>query len=298
MTTIASRKWAALAAFGLFAFPVFSAPATPDKLDPDWDFWETPATTGNSAADKRLSSLNTALPSDVPGKKPIRILIDPGHGGFDYGAKSDSGYLEKRVTLRLGQLVKARVKALTAAKKLNVEVRLTRENDTFISLRDRTRVANAWEADMFLSLHANSEPSARARGFEVYFASPEGTDRRANRLALLENGERAGIALPASPVLLMLADSQNSAVQNESSRFAEVMFNSLAAYLESSARAVRQAPFSVLSHSIMPSLLIEVGYLTHPADANRLKNPRYLKKVADAISQGILDYVTHQGKRP
>ncbi len=298
MTTLASRKWAALTACLFFSFSAFAAPTAPKDLDPDWDFWEMPASNGTTTPDKRLSSLDTSLPTPSPAKKPVRILLDPGHGGFDYGAKADSGHLEKKVTLRLAYLVRARVNALATSKNVNVEVRLTRDDDTFISLRDRTRVANAWEADMFLSLHANSEPTARARGFEVYFASPEGTDRRANRLALLENGERTGIALPTSPVLLMLADSQNSAVQNESSRFAEKMFVSMAAYLESSARAVRQAPFSVLSHTIMPSLLIEVGYLTHEKDASRLKNPRYLKKVADAISQGILDYVTHQGKRP
>ncbi len=300
MTTKAPRKWAARAAFVLLSFCSVSAPAAktaPDTLDSDFDFWEMPEVSANTAEGKRLSSLNTGLPSTTPGKKTIRLLIDPGHGGFDYGAKSESGYLEKKVTLRLAHLVKGRVRTLFKNKDVNVDVRLTRDNDTFVSLKDRTRVANAWEADLFISLHANSEPSARARGFEVYFASPEGTDRRANRLALLENGERNGVALPTSPVLLMLADSQNSAVQNESSRFAEVMFAAMASYLESSVRAVRQAPFSVLSHSIMPSLLIEVGYLTNPKDSLRLKNPRYLKKVADAISQGILDYVTHQGKR-
>jgi len=292
-------KSTALAVLLILAEVSFAAPRMPDALDADWDFWEMPQVKPNTVQARRLSSLNTGITSaGTTGKRPLRILIDPGHGGFDYGTKSEVGHLEKKVTLRLGRMVKAKVSELLAVKKLEAEIRLTREGDNFLSLRDRTRIANAWEADLFISLHANSEPSQRARGFEVYFTSPEATDRRANRLALVENSERAGDAMPASPVLLMLADSQNSAVQTESSRFAEVMFDAMASYLESSTRAVRQAPFSVLSHSIMPSLLIEVGYLSHAKDAKRLKNPRYLKKVADAISQGILDYVTRQGKRP
>lgn len=293
----------------LLSSALLAAPVQPSETEPDFDFWETPP--ASSGAEARLmNSINPSLPPTPAGPikvapkfakdgRVLKVLIDPGHGGKDYGTRAASGLMEKRLSLRLATLVKGATKELLDKKGVASEVRLSRDDDSFLSLRDRTRLANSWEADLFISIHANSEPSGKARGFEVYFISPEGTDRRANQLALLENSEKAGTPFPSNPVIRMLADSQNSAVQNESSRFAEVMFDVMASYLESSVRAVRQAPFSVLSHTVMPSLLIEVGYLSHPKDTSRLKNPRYLKKVAGAISQGILEYTNRQAsKRP
>ncbi len=283
----------------LWAAP--SPVVNPDDLDPEWDFWENSSAEAVSPDEvRRMSSLNSELrgPTKAMAKaKVIKILIDPGHGGKDYGTRAATGFMEKKLSLRLSQMIKTATKKLLEKNGWVADIRLTRDEDSFLSLRDRTRLANTWEADLFLSVHANSEPSGNARGFEVYFTSPESTDKRANRLALVENSERAGIPLPSNPIIRMLADSQNSAVQSESSRFAEVMFDVMASYLESSVRAVRQAPFAVLNHTVMPSLLIEVGYLSHPRDAKRLKNPLYLKKVAGAISQGIWEYTNRQPRK-
>ncbi len=289
----------ALLAAGLLSLTLLGLPTDFDK---EWD--SVPPDASESATTpleaRRLSSLNGVLSKATHEKKPkiFRIMLDPGHGGKDLGTRGPNGYLEKNLCLWLARLVKNSTQVLFENKAVPIEIVMTRDGDSFIPLRERTRKANSLEADLFISLHANSEPSLTARGFEVYFTSPESTDRRANRLALLENSERSGEKLPSTPVLRMLADSQNAVVTGESSRFAEVMFESLSSYLESSVRAVRQAPFSVLSHTVMPSLLVEVGYLSHAKDAKRLQNPRYLKKVASAISQGILDYATRQnGKR-
>ena len=225
--------------------------------------------------------------------RSIKILIDPGHGGEDRGAVGHDGLLEKEVALRLARFVRQEI--VSQARRLGegVKVRLTRDDDRFVPLHERPEIANNWEADLFVSIHLNSAPSAKVRGFEVYFLNPKSSDAEASRVARAENG---GDRAPAkSAVLSILSDVQTNVHIAESSRFAEEIYAALSQEILPNKRGVRQAPFAVLTGTEMPALLVEVGYLTHPSETLNLKRGVYLKRVASAISSGILRFA--QGRK-
>lgn len=240
---------------------------------------------GQPAA-KKEGTQGTLPPGFV--KPRVRIVIDPGHGGRDLGAKAITGTFEKNLCLRIARLVKVQLEKQGKSRGQPIEVQLTRETDQFLSLPERARIANDWGADLFVSIHGNSADVAAARGFEVYFLSTEATDRAAKKLARLENaGQQTRLR---ADVLSILSDVEANYHINESSRFAESVFRSLSQRLKPNGRGVRQAPFAVLSGTAMPALLVEVGYLTHQEEARKLTKPSYLKRLASAISTGIMEF--------
>lgn len=228
-------------------------------------------------------------------RPPIRVVIDPGHGGRDYGARGTNGLVEKALCLKLGHLVKKQLERMGKFRDQPVEVRLTREEDRYLALRDRVKAANDWGADLFVSIHGNSADVEMARGFEVYFLSIDGTDRAARKLARLENETEPEPI--KSDVLSILSDVQATNHVNESSAFAESVFRAMASRLRANGRGVRQAPFAVLTGTTMPALLLEVGYLTHDAEARNLARLPYLKRLASGISAGILEFAAHGPRR-
>lgn len=220
----------------------------------------------------------------------VRIVIDPGHGGKDLGAQGHYGLSEQDLCLHISHLVRRDLERYGKVKDYPLEVRLTREEDTFLPLRERVRMANEWGADIFLSIHTNSSLSHKPRGFEVYFLNAEATDAEARRLAQLEN---MGEATPIKDdVVSILNDVRTTQHVSESSRFAETVYQALSRKLRSNTRGVRQAPFAVLSGTFMPSLLVEVGYLSHAEEAKNLKRASYLKRLSGAISTGIIEFIT------
>jgi N-acetylmuramoyl-L-alanine amidase len=224
-----------------------------------------------------------------PKMKPVKIVIDAGHGGTDWGAAGYYGLLEKDLSLKTGFLLQRQIERLSKLRDIPVVVRLTRTDDYFISLKDRVESANRWRADLFISVHANSAPSKKLSGFEVYFQSPEATDDHSSRVAYVENqaiGRRV-----ESDVLNILKDAQASLQIEQSSDFAERVYASMSKLLRPNVRGVRQAPFTVLSGAEMPALLIEVGYVTHKSEAEKLTKQHYLKRIASAISSGVFDYI-------
>lgn len=237
-----------------------------------------------------------AEPAAGPVDLAWKILIDPGHGGEDYGAVTPGRLMEKDVALRISKLVRQELASQARKKGIEVDLRLTREDDTFVPLRDRPDIANQWDADLFVSIHLNSSPVPKVRGFEVYFLSPQGSDADATRVARLENSvERA----PASAdVRAILSDVQTNMHIAESAGFAETVFSSMSVEFLPNKRGVRQAPFAVLSGTTMPALLIEVAYLTHAGEVENLKRGIYLKRVAGAISSGILKFAQSRKKKP
>lgn len=238
---------------------------------------------------KTATKQKTMEPHPAP---PFRILVDVGHGGYDFGASGHFGILEKQICLSIAARVKASLERAAKMADFGLQVRLSRESDHFISLRDRARVANEWGADLFLSIHANSSPVARARGFEVYFLSNEATDAEATRVAKQENAEATtGLS---SGVLSILSDLQTNVHILESSQFAEVVYTALSERLRANGRGVRQAPFSVLSGTQMPALLIEVGYLTNEEETRLLMASSYQRRVASALAKGVLDFALRQ----
>lgn len=240
------------------------------------------------------SRLGPAVPIDVPQAllprilRPLRLWIDPGHGGHDDGAQGFHGVSEKSLALELGFLVRDSIRIHARRLRLPVEVRLTRERDEFVPLAARVAAANEWEADLFMSLHGNAIRGAEPSGFEVYFLSAEATDAQASKLADAENrGEERPIR---GGVLSILRDLHRTQHVAESSRFAEAIFTALSREAKPNGRGVRQGPFAVLSGTEMPAVLVEVGYVTTPEDALRLSQPTYRFRIAQAIALGMLEF--------
>ncbi|MFM8268682.1 MAG: N-acetylmuramoyl-L-alanine amidase [Pseudomonadota bacterium] len=238
---------------------------------------------------KKLENIKrTADPDKSMAKYRLKIMIDPGHGGKDDGAAGRHGIREKNISLNLAKKVKREVERLAKTQGYPVELQLTREEDVFVPLKERARMANAWGADLFVSVHLNSSPVSKARGFEVYFLSPEASDPETEHLALKESEGQ----LPSSKddVLSILSDVRTTFHMNESAQFAEEMFSSISRSVLSNGRGVRQGPFTVLHGTNMPALLVEVGYVTHPEESRLLTKEPYLKRLASAISSGIIEF--------
>jgi len=246
---------------------------------------------------KRLTSLNwegliplknNKTPKAAGGPK-IKVMIDPGHGGKDLGAISPLGIIEKDLCLRVATLTKRALEKAAKYKNQEIEVQLSRTEDKTATLGERVTMANQWGADAFISIHANSSESPKPQGFEVYFLSAEATDKEASRIARIENKSEKPVF--KSQVLDILNDAQVNWHRNESSQLAETVYVSMSTRFLPKGRGIRQGPFTVLHGTLMPAVLVEVGYLTNPEEAMRLTKLHYLKRLANAISGGIIDYL-------
>jgi len=240
--------------------------------------------------------MSAAAPAPIR-PKPIRVFVDVGHGGKDKGTQGLRGMAESELCLTIGRMVHRELGRRTAGAKPPFEVKLSRDRDEFISLRDRVKSANDWGADLFASIHANSSPVTRVSGFEVYFLSGEASDDAATKLAHLENKSGGETASISSNIASILNDVQTNYHVNESSQLAEVVFGAMSRVVRPNGRGVRQAPFTVLAGTTMPAVLIEVGYVTHAQEAKKLTNRDYLKKLADAISAGIIQFATERKEK-
>ena len=219
------------------------------------------------------------------GLQVSRIVIDPGHGGHDPGARSH-GLRESEIVLDIALRLERRL--LTQP---GIEVVLTRRDDTYIPLTERTALANREQADLFLSVHANASHNDRARGVETYFLN-FAPDPNAERIAARENVAGGGAMNNLGDLLETIASNSKA---NESREFARVIQTSLVAALrqadpELPDLGVKQAPFIVLIGARMPSVLAEVSFLTHSREAELLSSDDYRDRIADALFEGILRY--------
>ena len=220
------------------------------------------------------------------GLKIGRIVVDAGHGGHDTGTIAPNGLLEKDlvldVALRLGKLLESRMGA---------EVVYTRDDDTFIPLETRTAIANQNEADLFISIHANSSRDPSARGIETYYLNFT-TSADALEVAARENAvsEKSIHELQDLVKKIALKDKIE-----ESREFAvdvqQALYNGLANRGMRN-RGVKKAPFIVLIGANMPSILAEISFVSNPADAKRLKTPEYRQKIAESLYRGTSKYVS------
>ncbi len=218
-----------------------------------------------------------------------RIVIDPGHGGRDYGAP---GYLkgvhEKDITLKIAKRLADRIRT-----ELGIEVILTRYGDKFLTLEERTAFANTKNADLFISIHTNSSRDRRAYGIETYFLNLA-TDDEAIRVAALEN---ATSTKNISDLQTILNDLMQNAKINESSRLATYVQSSLVSHLKVKRwtrikdKGVKQAPFYVLLGAQMPSILVETSFISNPIECKRLIDPTYQNRLCEAIIMGVKQYI-------
>ena len=220
------------------------------------------------------------------GLKIGRIVVDAGHGGHDTGTIGPNGLLEKDlvldVALRLGKLLETRMGA---------EVVYTRDDDTFIPLETRTAVANQNQADLFISVHANSSSDPSARGVETYYLNFT-TSADALEVAARENAVSEKSIHELQDLVKKIALKEKI---EESREFAVDVQQSLYNGLASRGlrnRGVRKAPFIVLIGANMPSILAEISFVSNPADAKRLKTPAYRHKIAEALYRGTAKYVS------
>ncbi len=220
-----------------------------------------------------------------------KIVIDPGHGGHDTGTIGPNGLLEKELVLdvsrRLGKLLAAR---------LGAQVVFTRRDDTFIPLETRTSIANQEQADLFVSVHANSSHDPDARGVETYYlnftSSPEALE-----VAARENAASDKSIHELQDLVKKIALKEKI---EESREFASDVQGALHTGLSTKNpgernRGVKKAPFVVLIGANMPSILAEISFISNPGDERRLRTPEYRQRIAESLYHGISRYVDGLG---
>jgi N-acetylmuramoyl-L-alanine amidase len=257
--------------------PTYAAVAPRDNIPPDFGRGREAKPTADGDR-----SLIRAL-----GLKIGRIVVDAGHGGQDTGTIGPTGYEEKDlvldVALRLGKLLET---------KLGADVVYTRDDDTFVPLETRTAIANQAQADLFISIHANSSRDRAARGVETYYlnftSSPDALE-----VAARENAVSDKSIHELQDLVKKIALKEKI---EESREFAADVDKSLAGTLRQKApairdRGVKKAPFIVLIGANMPSILCEISFLSNPTDERNLMRPAYRQKIAEGLYKGVVKYV-------
>jgi N-acetylmuramoyl-L-alanine amidase len=276
--------------------------SAPAKVTKNSNAASTRAASASSAAKTRLASAKSMRESQPTssgdrsliralGLKIGKIVIDPGHGGYDTGTIGPNGLLEKDLVLdvskRLGKLLEAR---------LGAEVVFTRRDDTFIPLETRTVIANQEQADLFVSVHANSSHDPDARGVETYYlnftSSPEALE-----VAARENAASDQDIHELQDLVKKIALKEKI---DESREFASDVQESLHSGLAAKTsgvrdRGVKKAPFVVLIGANMPSILAEISFISNPGDEKRLQSPEYRQRIAESLYRGISRYVNGLG---
>jgi N-acetylmuramoyl-L-alanine amidase len=231
-----------------------------------------------SAGDR---SLTRAL-----GLKIGRIVIDAGHGGHDTGTVGPNGLMEKDlvldVSLRLGRLLETR---------LGADVIYTRDDDTFIPLETRTAIANEKQADLFISIHANSSPDASARGVETYYLNFT-SNADALEVAARENAVSEKSIHELQDLVKKITLKEKIEESRElASDVQQSLYSGLATKNSTLRnRGVKKAPFVVLIGANMPSILAEISFVSNPGDERKLDTPEYRQKIADSLYKGIAKY--------
>jgi N-acetylmuramoyl-L-alanine amidase len=218
------------------------------------------------------------------------VMIDPGHGGYDPGTQSSAGVAEKDLALQIATRLKAALEAR------GIRAELTRSTDVFISLAERTRIANSAGADLFVSIHLNSSPNPDTTGIEVYYLNNT-TDRATIRLARMENAGADGYGAPdASNLNYILTDLRQNYKASEAASLAKMIDAQTVADLDAglglnvNALGAKMGPFYVLVGAHMPAVLVECGFMSNAAEAERLASAQYQDVMAGAIATAVVHY--------
>ncbi len=241
------------------------------------------------------TSAGSAPPLPSPSPSPdakLVVVLDPGHGGIDPGTKSAIGTTEKEVVLAFAKILKTKLEAGG-----RYEVHMTREDDTFLPLRERVAFAQKRGAGLFLSIHADYFPDKPeiARGATVYTLSEEASDQEAKDLATKENFSDviAGVELPSDSdevLANILIDLAQRETQNRSVVFARSIVGELAGKGSLHTRRLRSAGFRVLKAPDVPSVLLELGFLSNPEDEKRLVSDPWRERMAGSVVKAIDGY--------
>jgi N-acetylmuramoyl-L-alanine amidase len=244
------------------------------------------ALTPSAQAAAQPTVLPLALPTAHASARPLTgarirtIVVDAGHGGKDPGARGPDGLKEKNVCLDI---------ALRLRQELNLRdpdlrVVLTRDHNVFVSLQERTAIANRAKGDLFVSIHNNASPDEDTHGTQVFFFDSQSSDRAASDISMRENGE-------ANQLDILMTDLAKSIVRDQSIGFASLVQRALGATINLKHRDISYAPFYVLARTEMPAILVEVAFITNPHEERLLADSGFRQKVARSIATGVENYV-------
>jgi N-acetylmuramoyl-L-alanine amidase len=225
------------------------------------------------------------------GLKISRIVIDPGHGGHDTGTIGPSGLREKDVVLDVALRLKRLIET-----KAGSEVVMTRSDDTFVPLEERTAIANEKDADLFISIHANASRDPGARGIETYYlnftSNPDALEVAARENATSQESiHRLQQLIEKIALTEKIQESRELALQIQRSVYSQIARTAG----QERDRGLKKAPFVVLIGANMPSILSEISFLTNSRDESLLKRASYRQKIAEALYRGIARYVNNLG---
>jgi N-acetylmuramoyl-L-alanine amidase len=225
------------------------------------------------------------------GLKIGRIVIDPGHGGHDLGTAGPGGLLEKDLVLAIALDLKDLLE-----QKLGAQVVLTRSDDTFISLEERSALANRFRADLFLSIHANSSRNRSTSGVETYYLNFARTNAE-REIASRENATSASNISELEDLIKKIALADKSTESKElASIIQKRLYSGVRKMIPSAQdRGVRTAPFIVLIGAAMPSVLTEVSFISNPRDERLLKKSTNQERLVKALFSGIESYMKTLG---
>lgn len=227
---------------------------------------------------------------------PWRVVIDPGHGGKDPGTRAGRARTrEKEVVLGIARRLQARL-----AEMPDIEPILTRDRDEFVTVRGRPNMALAREGDLFLSIHANSAPSRSARGFETYYLGEARTDE-SRQVAMRENAalQYEENAPQLGDIQFILASNDLSGYRRESSKLGGYVQNAMRRIHPGPDRGVKPGPYWVLvgASGSMPTVLVEVGFLSHPDEERFLASASGQERLADALAEAVRTYLDAYGRQ-
>ena len=235
-----------------------------------------------------------AVPAPAPAPAPgpaaragIRVMIDPGHGGKDPGATGPTGLKEKDVVLAIGRLVREKLQRLGG-----FDVRMTRDDDVFIPLENRTLLANEAGAGIFVSLHINASRNRATEGVSTYVLSRGASDRETLELAARENGVSVR---KLSDVKFIIDDLTTNPRKNESLKLAKTVNDAIVRNVSHRHGRIhdlglKQAPFYVLVGARMTAVLVESSFISNRREERRLRDPAYLDTIADGVVEAIRYY--------
>jgi N-acetylmuramoyl-L-alanine amidase len=274
--------------FSLDSFKIQNPPRLIIDIYPDGERGQNrvsdETTTNQTAAENYREGINLQT------EDPECIVIDPGHGGLEAGAKGKFGTLEKDLTLAVSLKLAEIVRQTRAS-----NVVLTRDQDVDISLEDRSAIANNNKATVFISIHVNGSYRKGAAGPETFFLSKDATDEESRRVAFLENNsdnlDNNIQAEDQDVIKMILWDMAQTAYLKQSSQLAEDIQSQLNLLWGTRNRGIKQAPFKVLTGVACPAVLVEVAFLSNPQEERKLLTEEYQRKVADAIYAGLAKFL-------
>jgi len=276
--------------------PVAAAPSSEDPAPPSMT---PPVSPPPPSAGSAVPPASPAIPPSVespradasrsfPARKHrVRVMIDPGHGGKDPGAIGPTGLKEKDVVLEIGRRIREKL-----SRSGEFDVRMTREEDVFIPLEERTAMANKGRADIFVSLHINASPNRRAKGFSTYVLSRGASNREDLELAARENGVPIR---KLQGVKFIIDDMFTGARKNESLRLAKTVNDAVVRHVstrfpEARSLGLKQAPFYVLVGARMTAVLVEASFISNVREESRLRDPSCLDGIADGVVEAVRYY--------